>query len=196
MKISLRIFVYVCVSVLLTNTCSKPKDPHAGHSLGAGEISGASLYQFHDLFTDQHGKTMMLHELQGQYLVVAMFYATCTAICPRIAAEMLRLQKSLSSGQKSKTRFVLISFDHERDDAAALRKFSAKMHLTDAFILLSGKPNGIREVAAALGVNYKKLEDGEYSHSSVFTLLSPTGEILLQHAGLSAPADKFSEKIR
>lgn len=169
----------------------------------AGQVSGASLYQFHDLFTDQNGKTMMLHQLEGKYVVVAMFYATCTAICPRIAAEMLRLEKSLSGAQRANTRFVMISFDHERDNPAALTKFIHKMKLTDSFILLSAKPDTIREVAAALGINYKKLDsstsltagDYEYSHSSLFTLLSPKGEIALQHAGLSVNVDNFKAKI-
>lgn len=171
--------------------------------MAAGQVSGASLYQFHDKFTDQNGKELMLHEFSGKYVVVAMFYATCTAICPRIAAEMLRLEKSLSASQRTRTRFVMISFDHERDNPAALRKFIEKMRLTDSFTLLSGKSESIREVAAALGINYKKLDTStglgagnyEYSHSSLFTLLSPGGEILLQHAGLSVNVDNFKAKI-
>lgn len=71
--------------------------------------------------------------------MLAMFYATCTAICPRIAAEMLRLERSLSASQRAKTRFVMISFDHERDNSAALQKFVSKMKLTDSFTLLSGQ---------------------------------------------------------
>jgi protein SCO1/2 len=133
-----------------------------------------------------------------------MFYATCTAICPRIAAEMLRLEKNLSAAQRANTRFLMISFDHERDNPANLRKFIEKMRLTDSFVLLTGKPESIREVAAALGVNYKKQDastglstgDYEYAHSSLFSLLSPQGEIILQHAGLSVSVDNFKEKIQ
>ncbi len=184
-----------------TITCKKPVDPHAGHQMSAEQPSGASLYQFHDQFTDHNGKTMMLHQLQGKYVVLAMFYATCTAICPRIAAEMLRLERSLSASQRAKTRFVMISFDHERDNSAALQKFITKMKLTDSFTLLSGKPDTIREVAAALGISYKRIDDAskpgeyEFSHSSMFTLLSPEGEIALQHAGLSVNVETFSSKI-
>ena len=185
----------LAAAFLLTSSCKKPVDPHAEHQMSAGQASGASLYQFHDMFTDQNGKQMMLHQMEGKYVVVAMFYATCTAICPRIAAEMLRLEKSLSAAQRANTRFVLISFDHERDNPAALTKFIAKMKLTDSFTLLTGKPDSIREVAAALGINYKKLDDGEYSHSSLFTLLSPKGEIILQHAGLSVNIESFKAKI-
>lgn len=223
--------VLLAAALVLTSSCKKPADPHAEHQMHAGQASGspehvhpaqgepqasvpsgASLYQFHDMFTDQNGKQMMLHQMEGKYVVVAMFYATCTAICPRIAAEMLRLEKSLSSAQRDKTRFVLISFDHERDNPAALQKFITKMRLTDSFTLLTGKPDAIREVAAALGVNYKKLDpstglskretddgrragDYEYSHSSLFSLLSPKGEIILQHAGLSVNIDAFKAKI-
>ena len=196
------IFLIVAVATATaTISCKKPADPHAAHQMDAQQPSGASLYQFHDLFTDQNEKTMMLHQLQGKYVVLAMFYATCTAICPRIAAEMLRLERSLSANQRANTRFVMISFDHERDNSAALRKFIAKMKLTDSFTLLTGKAESIREISAALGVSYKKIPDDrvaggyEYSHSSVFTLLSPQGEIVLQHAGLSVNVDTFSQKI-
>ena len=185
----------LAAALVLTSGCKKTVDPHADHQMTAGQASGASLYQFHDMFTDQNGKQMMLHQMESKYVVVAMFYATCTAICPRIAAEMLRLEKNLSSSQRANTRFVMISFDHERDNPAALQKFITKMKLTDSFTLLTGKPDAIREVAAALGVNYKKLDDGEYSHSSLFTLLSPKGEIVLQHAGLSVNVESFKAKI-
>lgn len=177
-------------------SCKKELDPHAHHKMEAGQVSGASLYQFHDMFTDQNGKQLMLHQLQGKYVVVAMFYATCTAICPRIAAEMLRLEKNLSAAQRSNTTFLMISFDPERDSPAHLQKFITKMKLTDSFVLLTGKAESIREVAAALGVNYKRQDDGEFAHSSLFTLLSPQGEIVLQHAGLSISVDNFREKIR
>ncbi|HNN00551.1 MAG TPA: SCO family protein [Turneriella sp.] len=177
-------------------SCKKEVDPHAHHKMEASKVSGASLYQFHDMFTDQNGRQLMLHQLQGKYVVVAMFYATCTAICPRIAAEMLRLEKNLSSAQRANTTFLMISFDPDRDSPANLQKFIAKMKLTDSFVLLTGKAESIREVAAALGVNYKKQDDGEFAHSSLFSLLSPQGEIILQHAGLSVSVDNFREKIR
>ena len=177
-------------------SCKKEVDPHAHHKMEAGKVSGASLYQFHDMFTDQNGRQLMLNQLQGKYVVVAMFYATCTAICPRIAAEMLRLEKNLSSAQRANTTFLMISFDPDRDSPANLQKFIAKMKLTDSFVLLTGKAESIREVAAALGVNYKKQDDGEFAHSSLFSLLSPQGEIILQHAGLSVSVDNFREKIR
>ena len=177
-------------------SCKKEVDPHAHHKMEAGKVSGASLYQFHDMFTDQNGRQLMLHQLQGKYIVVAMFYATCTAICPRIAAEMLRLEKNLSSAQRANTTFLMISFDPDRDSPANLQKFIAKMKLTDSFVLLTGKAESIREVAAALGVNYKKQDDGEFAQSSLFSLLSPQGEIILQHAGLSVSVDNFREKIR
>lgn len=194
MKTETKFIMIAAVAAIMMN-CNKPKDPHADHAMPPGQASGASLYQFHDLLTDQNGKTIMLHQLEGKYIVVAMFYATCTAICPRIAAEMLRLEKSLSASQRSKTRFVMISFDHERDNAAALQKFITKMRLTDSFTLLTAKPDTIREISAALGISYKKLDDGEYSHSSMFTLLSPQGEIILQHAGLSVNVENFKAKI-
>jgi len=187
--------ILIAVAFATAISSCKKENPHAAHKIEAAQISGASLYQFHDIFTDQNGKEWMLHQFEGKYIVVAMFYATCTAICPRIAAEMLRLEKSLSRSQHAKTHFVMISFDPERDNPANLQKFIKKMKLTESFTLLTGKPDSIREVAAALGVNYKKLDDGEYAHSSLFTLLSPKGEIIAQHAGLSLDPAVFADKM-
>ena len=91
---------------------------------------------------------------------------------------------------------VLPSLGVSYPGGVGVRKFIDKMRLTDSFTLLSGKSESIREVAAALGINYKKLDNGEYSHSSLFTLLSPNGEIILQHAGLSVSVDNFKAKIK
>jgi protein SCO1/2 len=52
------------------------------------------------------------------------------------------------------------------------------------------------EMAALLGIRYKKLPDGEFAHSNVITLLNPEGEIVHQQIGLgqertAASSDKL-----
>lgn len=206
-----KIIFKICLAVfLLLNACSKPKDPHAEHLAQAAadseasdkshSASGASLYQLHDYFTDQHGKRLMLHQFEGKYVVLTMFYTTCTAICPRITAEMVRLERSLTASQRSKTRFVMISVDPERDTPLQLTKFMGKMHLSDAFTLLTGSEDSVREVSVVLGINYKKTpgpdqKSYEFAHTSKFTLLSPKGEILLQNTGLAIDSAAFGNHI-
>ena len=169
---------------------------HKHHELKPTQPSQGSLFEFHDKFTDQNGNSIMLHDLQGNNIVFSMFYTTCTSICPRIASEMLIFEKKLSAKQAKKIKFVLLSFDTETDDTAHLKKFEEKMKLTPSFVLLTGQPDSVREIAAALGINYKKLDDGEFAHSSVFTLLSPDGEIIHQHVGLNMKADEFIAKLQ
>lgn len=206
--IELRIIFKICLAaLLLLNACSKPKDPHAEHLAAAAEASdkshsasGASLYQLHDYFTDQNGKRLMLHQFEGKYVVLTMFYTTCTAICPRLTAEMVRLERSLTALQQAKTRFVMITVDPERDTPLQLTKFIDKMHLSDAFTLLTGSEDSIREVSVVLGINYKKTPGAdkksyEFAHTSKFTLLSPKGEILLQNTGLAIDSAAFGNRI-
>lgn len=206
-----KIIFKICLATFLVlNACSKPKDPHAEHlkqaaadsetSDSSHSVSGASLYQLHDYFTDQNSKSLMLHQFEGKYVVLTMFYTTCTAICPRITAEMVRLERSLTASQRTKTRFVMLSVDPERDTPAQLTKFVDKMHLSDAFTLLTGAEDSIREVAVVLGINYKKTPGAdkksyEFAHTSKFTLLSPKGEILLQNVGLAIDSVAFGNHI-
>ena len=48
----------------------------------------------------------------------------------------------------------------------------------------------VRKIAAVLGIQYRRLPDGGYNHSSIVTLLTPEGEIAMQSSVLgSADAD-------
>jgi protein SCO1/2 len=42
----------------------------------------------------------------------------------------------------------------------------------------------VRKIAAVLGIQYRKLPDGSFNHSSIVTLLTPEGEIALQSSAL------------
>ena len=52
--------------------------------------------------------------------------------------------------------------------------------------LLNGKENVTLELAALLGVKYKKTSATDYAHSNLITIINPEGEVAYQQIGLGA----------
>ena len=77
------------------------------------------------------------------------------------------------------------AFDDERDTVPVLHAYREAHELpADGWILLRGAPGGIRELAAVLGVQYKRDAQGMFEHSNLITVLNAEGEIVHQRSGL------------
>ena len=167
----------------------KPTVGHAEHSAATEMVAGApvndmSLYQVASEWMNENGDRVHLDTLAGTTQVVAMAYTSCEVACPRIVASMKTIQKKMNSGDVG---FVLISIDPERDSPEALKAYAEKMKMDDStWTLLTGSPDNVLELAALLGVRYRKLADGEFAHSNMITVLDEHGEIIHQQKGLGA----------
>lgn len=159
--------------------------------------SGNSPYVLNSRWKDQNGKEMKLGELTGHYVFMSMFYSSCSSLCPRIVTDIKRLEAKLPGKILKKSKFVLVSLDEEKDSPAKMKAYAAKMQLNESrWILLSGSNDSIRELSAVLEVDYKKMDDGEISHSAVVNLLSETGEILAQEKGIGSEFPVILEKLK
>jgi protein SCO1/2 len=141
-------------------------------------------------WTDQDGRGRTLAELRGRPLLVAMVFTRCGYACPRTVSDLQGILAALPSGQRSGVGVLLVSFDHERDDPAALRAFAAERGLDPAtWTLLRGGADDVRTLAAALGVRYRAAEGGGFAHSNLITVLDRAGRVAHQVEGLGvAPA--------
>jgi len=143
-----------------------------------------SIYQVSSKWVTEDGETVTLGTLEGKTQVVAMVYTSCEVACPRIVASMKTIQKKTDSDAVG---FVLISIDPERDTPEALKAYAEKMNMDDsAWTLLTGSPDNVLELAALLGVRYRKMADGEFAHSNIITVLDAQGAIVYQQNGLGA----------
>ncbi len=148
-------------------------------------ISETSLYQLDSAWTTDEGKPILLRSLAGRPQVVTMFFASCQVACPILVNDMFRISADLRDKDRTNVGFVLISFDTERDTPKALAKFRRDRKIPASWTLLTAKPDDVLELAALLGVKYKKDVREQFSHSNVITLLRSNGEILVQQAGLN-----------
>lgn len=148
------------------------------------EFTARSLYQADGSFTTDAGRPFRLAELRGRPVVVTMFFATCGYACPLTVTDLRTLQDQLPSALRRDTVFVLVSFDPQRDTVAALAQYRGARQLDANWTLLRGDDEAVRELAALLGVKYKREADGSFAHSNLFTLLNREGEVVHQRLGL------------
>jgi len=151
-----------------------------------------SLYLLESRWTSDVGVRVPLGIFAGRTQVVALFFSRCEYACPILLLDLKRLQEALPEPVRDRVDFLLVSLDSERDTPETLAAYRRQQHLgTDHWTLLTGAPDDVRELAALLGVNYRKDARGQFAHSNLFTVLNEQGEILHQQSGLQqdpAPA--------
>lgn len=160
--------------------------PHnAGANNQSKSLGGDSIYQLNSVWTDQDGKSIALGSFRGKPLVLAMIYTSCQDACPLIVSEMQKIESTLPEPVREQVRFALFSFDSERDTPAQLKRYASAHDLDPKrWTLLTGSADSVRLLAAVLGVRYKRDLNGDFSHSSVITVLDSGGEIRHQQTGL------------
>jgi len=151
-----------------------------------GPFSDASLYQIDSTWTSATGKKLRMSEFKGQVQIVTMFFARCEFACPILIHDMKRIEAALPATLRTNVGFLLVSFDSERDTPEALRAYGQRVELDpERWTLLRGSQDDVLELAALLGIKFKKDSRGQFAHSNVITILNSTGEIVFQQIGLN-----------
>ncbi len=154
----------------------EPAHVHVHAAEPPAPLPGNSLYQLGAALDAAGGGRVALDSLRGAPVVVTMFYSTCTSVCPMLTLQMQRIAAGLGERQRTQVRFLMVSLDAERDTPARLADFAAEHHLPrPPFIVAHAAASDVRAIAAALGIRYRQLPDGSFSHSSLITLLDRDG---------------------
>ena len=76
-------------------------------------------------FTDQDGKKVNNHTLEGKVYVTEYFFTTCSGICPRMNANMAKIYKVF----KKEENFAILSHTcmPEKDSVPVLKRYSLGM---------------------------------------------------------------------
>lgn len=150
----------------------------------AAPYTRESIYQLDARFTDDAGRPFAIGSLRGRPVVLDMFYTSCGYACPITVTEMLAIQNRLPPQLRGRATFVLVTLDPVRDTQEVLANYRTQRLLDGQWILLRGDNDGIRELAALLGVRYRQEASGTFSHSNILTVLNRDGEIAYQRTGL------------
>lgn len=154
-------------------SCGPASKPTAGTAAVTGE---PSLFELSFPFIDAQARARHLADFRGQPFVVSMIYTHCTSVCPRVTADLQRLDRALPAPVRARTRFVLCSLDPERDTPEAMAVFAREHALDPArWTLLAASPDDMRTLAAVLGVKFRPDAGGEIAHSAVFAVVDSAG---------------------
>jgi protein SCO1/2 len=156
----------------------------AAAALLAGACAEAEATRTYDApWTDQHGAARRLADLAGRPQVIAMVYTNCGSACPLIVGDMKRLEATFPE-----LGLVLVSIDPERDTPGRLHEFATGSRMGERWTLLNGADDQLMELAAVLGVRYRKVSDTDFMHSNVITVLNAAGEIVYRQEALGEVA--------
>lgn len=160
-------------------------------------LSGDSIYNISTSFIDQEGQPVKLESLRGHPVVISMAYTGCTYTCPLILSQMQQVEKVLVEKGQKNVQFVLVSFDHERDNASVLKSYLKKRNLGKSWTLLTASSDkGPRELSNLLGIKYKKMEGGEFDHSFVISALDSEGVVKGRQVGSDSDPKKLVEHLQ
>lgn len=189
-------------------------DPHAAHAAHAmhadhaaqaepaaeakpAALPGASLYNLKGVLTDQDGRTFKLEQRRGQPMLVSMFYNSCKFVCPMLIDTLRSTEQTLTAAERAKVGMLLITFDPARDDVKALKAVAEQRSLESGhWTLARTDANSVRQIAAALDIQYRLLGDGEYNHTTVLVLLDGEGKIVGRTKKLGAVDPAFQKLLR
>lgn len=189
MKINKFYSLIMMLFLFFTPACKKNENKNMNNSPQAHEllapdeaVKGESLYQLKTSFTDQEGKSVLLDVYEGHPVVLSMFYATCPYSCPVLIDQLKRLEKKMDDKTRAQVRFILISFDPESDTVPVLKQVLGKHGLDGTrWKILRGDESQVREIAALVGVKFRKLQGGDINHTALITFLDPKGLIDSQY---------------
>ncbi len=182
---SSRLRLLLLPAVVALAACGRTVAPPHAERVAVQGGERYSLYELGSTWRDERGEQRALAALGGRPRVIAMVYTHCGASCPITVAEMKRIAASTPAG----VGFVLVSLDPERDTPGRLASYAADLALDPArWTLLNGPDDQVRELAALLGVRYRRTSAAELAHSNVLTLVDAAGVVVRQQQGLDGTA--------
>lgn len=154
-------------------------------AVSAAPLPGDSIYALPLPLTDLDDRPAPLLELRGHPVMVTMFYGSCPKACPLLISKMKRVEQGLPPAERAELRVVLVTLDPERDTPQVLRRLATGHGVdTQRWRFLRTGPDGVRDLAAVLGIKYHRLDDGGFWHASVITLLDGEGRPVAREEGL------------
>lgn len=191
----MRYLMLLCASLLLAGSALAGPSPATAAPSAA--LPGDSVYQLDLRLTGQDGRVQPFAARQGRAQLVTMFYTSCTMVCPMIIDTLKLTRKAIDEPARDRLDVLAVSFDPERDSVQALHDYAARRGLDGAhWTLARTAPQDVRQLAALLGLQYRKRPDGDFNHSSELILLDAQGRIAARTSVIGKLDPAFVAAVR
>lgn len=144
--------------------------------------------------------------IKNKITLMAMIYTHCPDICPMTTHNMSLIEQRLPDNLKNQVKFVVISFDPNRDTPGVLKKFAEIRDLSfDKWTFLSGDAKNTEEVMLKFGIKAIPAdstydENGELSYNVIHTdrisLIDQNGRLRANYKGSIADLNMVLEDIK
>lgn len=146
---------------------------------------------------NQLGNTISLYDKPGKIIVADFFFTSCRSICPRLTANMAKLQQSFLRGgnirkkvDSSIVQFISFTVDPEHDSVSVLKDYADKFHVNhDNWWMLTGSRDSIYKFAfEELKVDKFSEEpiSPDFVHTSRFVLIDKAYKVRGYYNGLDS----------
>ncbi|QDZ28942.1 SCO family protein [Noviherbaspirillum sp. UKPF54] len=183
-----------CVALYEGNTLARAAETPAA---SVAPLPGDSVYQLQVPLVNQNGQAFELASRRGKPSIVSMFYTSCQFVCPMLIETVQANEAKLTPDERAQISTLLVSFDPVHDDVPALKAVVDKRKLdASRWSLTRTDAAAARKLAAALGIQYRQLANGDFNHSTVLILLDAQGRIVGRTNKLGAADPEFLKQIR
>jgi protein SCO1 len=185
-------------AMLLSSLCALALPASAAETPAApaAALPSTSLYQLPATLNNQDGKPFKLRDLRGHPVLVSMFYNSCEFVCPMLIDTMRLTQQALDQDSRERLSMLLITFDPARDDIKVLKTVARQRELDPArWTLARTDAASVRKISATLDIQYRRLESGEYNHTTVLVLLDADGRVQGRTSKMGAVDPEFVKLI-
>lgn len=157
-------------------------------------VAGASsIYDLESSWKTVDNKSTDLSIVKGVPVIIGMIYTGCAHACPMTIAKMKSIESALQKSGMKNTKYILASFDIKGDTPEKLKQYQKAQKLDpEKWIFLSpSSEDDARMLAVGLGISYRKIDNGDFSHSNVITMLDNEGKVVTKIDNLRADVDVF-----
>lgn len=153
-----------------------------------------TIYSIQGEWESQDGKKFTLQDIGGKPHLFAMVYTRCQTACPILVEDVKKVVKALPPEHQN-LEVILFSIDSETETVESLMSLYKEKKLKPSWTAARANSKDVATLAVALGVNYKRLPDGEYVHSNSIFFIDAAGNLVAQQDGLNKTDPRFIEKI-
>lgn len=189
------LFIFSCNEKEEKECCKKDKNK-TEEVTNNENASDESIYNLESKWIKQNKDSISLKDLSNKITVAAMVFTHCESACPRIVADIQRIEKAFSKEELQNIQFLLISMDPLRDTPERFIEFSKEHQLNDNWICISSNNDATMEIANVLNVRIKPLAGGGFDHSNTIHLIDKNGNIAFQQNGLAQEPTEMIEHIK
>jgi len=171
------------------------KSVDANASGRASSVAFTTLYDLPGDWRTQDNKAVTLASLRGKVRVLTMGFTRCKFACPRILADMQRIEQDLGN-EADKVGFVFVSIDPQNDTPAQMTRIVNERQMnTSRWTFLTGSEDVVQQSAVTLDFKYQ-LVDGFFAHSNLMAILDEEGKVVHREEALGADVASTVAAVR